>query len=80
MTKGRAIKKNCLDCAGGSALEVTLCEILDCPLWEHRLGCSTKSRIYQKRFNRALTAHAERAQELAGIGADVADLPSKHAK
>lgn len=79
MNKARAIKLHCLDCAGGSAHEVTLCEITDCPLWEHRLGCSTKSQVYQKRFNKALAAHPERAREQTDDGVDVPNLPLKHA-
>jgi hypothetical protein len=80
MTKARAIKMHCLDCAGDSPLEATLCEITDCPLWEHRLGCSPKSQIYQKRVKRALASHPERAKELSRAGVDMALLSSEHAK
>ena len=72
MTKGRAIRMNCLDCAGGTALEVTLCGITDCPLWEHRLGCSPRSRQYQDRVTRALKAHPAVIEELVRAGVDMA--------
>lgn len=80
MTKGRAIKMHCLDCAGGTALEVTLCGITDCPLWEHRLGCSPRSRQYQERVTRALAAHPGVVEELCQAGVDMAVVSFEPAK
>ena len=34
----KAIRKNCLDCCNGSAKEVRLCPIEDCPLHQFRFG------------------------------------------
>ena len=34
----KAIRANCIDCCGGSAAEVKLCECLDCPLHSFRFG------------------------------------------
>ncbi|MCH7724810.1 MAG: hypothetical protein IIC76_15945 [Bacteroidetes bacterium] len=34
----KAIRKNCLDCCNGSAKEVKLCPIEDCPLHQFRFG------------------------------------------
>jgi len=34
----KAIRAKCLDCCGGSAREVALCEIEDCPLFPYRFG------------------------------------------
>lgn len=34
----KAIRAKCLDCCGGSANEVKLCEIEDCPLFPYRFG------------------------------------------
>jgi len=34
----KAIKLKCLDCCGGSAQEVKLCEVAECPLWIYRFG------------------------------------------
>ncbi len=39
LTPLRAIRHNCLDCSGGSAHEVALCELSDsCALWPYRFG------------------------------------------
>ena len=80
MTKSKAIKAHCRDCAGGSPLEVTLCGITDCPLWEHRLGCSPRSRQYQDRVHRALAAHPAVVEELRNAGVDMAVFTQEHAK
>lgn len=53
-SKSMSIKKYCLECAGDSALEVTLCHIFDCPLWSHR-----------KRVNSALEKHPETLKTIA---------------
>ena len=36
MTRGKAIRKYCLDCSGGSSKEVTKCPFLECPLYGFR--------------------------------------------
>jgi len=33
-----AIRRNCLLCCKGSALEVSLCQVLGCPSWTYRFG------------------------------------------
>ena len=38
MTQGQAIRAKCLDCCCGSAKEVKLCPMEDCPLYLFRLG------------------------------------------
>jgi hypothetical protein len=53
MNKTQAIKKHCLECAGDSAKEVTLCHIIDCPLWEFRTGNTPRSNVYKKRLEKA---------------------------
>lgn len=50
MTRAKAIKKYCFDCAGDSSKEVVLCELTGCPLWPYRLGNSPDSKAYQKRL------------------------------
>ena len=55
LTRGNAIRKHCLECAGDSALEVTLCSVLDCPLWRYRVGTEPHSKSYKERFIRALS-------------------------
>jgi hypothetical protein len=54
MTKQKAIKINCFECAGDSNKEVTLCTAFDCPLWEYRTGNHITSRIYKERMATAL--------------------------
>ncbi len=38
LTPIRAIRAKCLDCSAGSAKEVRLCVIPDCPLYMYRMG------------------------------------------
>jgi len=34
----KAIRAKCLDCTNGQNIEIRLCSITDCPLWEYRMG------------------------------------------
>lgn len=52
MTRGKAIKIKCSDCAG-SPKEVTLCHLCSCPLWQYRFGNSIISGPFKKRMNGA---------------------------
>ncbi len=38
MTRGKAIRKYCLDCSGGKPREVTRCPFPECPLYGFRFG------------------------------------------
>lgn len=38
LTPLKAIRKNCLDCSGGSSNEVKICKIEDCSLHRFRFG------------------------------------------
>ena len=38
LTPLKAIRKNCIDCSGGSLKNVRECHITDCCLYEYRLG------------------------------------------
>ena len=38
ISASKAIRYYCLDCAGGSALDVKECHIMLCPLWPFRMG------------------------------------------
>jgi len=42
MTQLKAIRKHCLWCCGGSALEIKLCPVEECSLWRLRLGKESK--------------------------------------
>ena len=49
MTRGRAIKQNCFECAGSNK-EVTLCSVQGCPLYPYRFGSSPASVAYKTRM------------------------------
>jgi hypothetical protein len=74
MTASKAIQKHCIDCIGGSAQDVPLCQILDCPLWPFRLGCGMSSRVYERRVKSAWERGGEAVEELRGMGLDMASL------
>lgn len=38
MTPLKAIRKNCIECMGGSISSVKSCDITDCPLHKYRFG------------------------------------------
>jgi hypothetical protein len=39
LTRGKAIRKHCLECSAHQPKEVRLCPIKDCPLYRYRMGC-----------------------------------------
>jgi hypothetical protein len=71
MTKQDAIRKHCLECAGDSRKEVTLCPLFDCPLWPWRTGTHTSSKTYVERVTRTLEGSPEEVAELGKLGVDV---------
>jgi len=42
ITRGKRIKKHCLECCNGSHNEVRLCHIEECALHEHRVSSRVK--------------------------------------
>ena len=64
MNKSQAIKRKCFECAGESPKEVTLCHIVDCPLWPYRFGYSMKDKRYQKRIKSAKRRYPDDFQEM----------------
>ena len=38
LTPVEVIRQKCIDCSGGSHLEVRLCQVLDCACWAWRMG------------------------------------------
>ena len=72
MTKARAIKLHCRDCAGETSKEVTLCVVFDCPLWPYRTGSGPKSNTYRKRMETAIVNYAEDLKTMAAEGYQVA--------
>ncbi len=68
MTKMQAIRKYCLECAGDSAKEVTMCHILDCPLWQFRTGNLIRSKVYKKRIEQSTQKYPEEWKEIEALG------------
>jgi hypothetical protein len=68
MNRSGAIRIFCVECSGGSAQEVTLCQIDDCPLWQYRLGCGMKSSVYIERVRGAWGRGGEAAKEARAAG------------
>lgn len=40
----RAVRRNCIDCSGGSETEVRKCVTTQCPLWPFRMGSNPLNR------------------------------------
>lgn len=60
----KAIRKKCLDCCAQQYLEVRLCPVKTCPLWQYRMGknpfrernfTNTQERDATGRFAKART-------------------------
>jgi hypothetical protein len=68
VTRAKAIKVHCFDCAGESNKEVTLCVVFDCPLWQFRTGQSLNSAVYKSRMMTAKTNYAEDLAEMDASG------------
>lgn len=67
----KAIRAKCLDCSGGSAQEVRLCPIKDCPLFAFRMGRGNRKPMSeeQRRAAGERLAKARLKKESAdGIG------------
>ena len=71
MTKFEAIRKKCVECCGGSRIDVTLCPVFDCPLWEFRCGILMRNNLYKERLELAKKNHPEMIKELIKDGIDM---------
>jgi len=67
-TKIRAIADKCLDCSGDSPKEVTLCQVVECPLWEYRTGNHLTTRSYQARMTGAIERCPVEVEEIISSG------------
>ena len=65
MTKTKAIKSYCFDCAGESNKEVSLCPAVDCPLWVFRTGAKAGTKMYLSRMSTAKKNYPEEYKEFA---------------
>lgn len=53
----KAIRKKCLDCSGGQAIEVRDCWAVGCPLFPYRFGSNPKAAI--KRLEKSYTVEVK---------------------
>lgn len=74
LTRQRAIAKHCRECSGDSPKEVTLCSLLDCPLWEYRCGCHMSSKSYKARITKAFKKYETDVAELHSLGLGVGNF------
>lgn len=70
LSKARATARNCLECAGDSAKDVTLCHVFDCPLWEWRLGTHCSGKGPRSRVRRAIEANPDLMAEMKAMGVE----------
>jgi hypothetical protein len=73
----KAIQKNCVECMGGSAYEVPLCQILDCHVWPFRLGCGMGSKTYRRRVKGAWERGGEQVEEIRSMALKLPDFLKK---
>jgi len=71
MIRSEAIKKKCLECSGDSHKEVTLCPVLDCPLWPYRTGRHIRTKSYKERIRKAKKRYSNDFEEMRKEGIDV---------
>ena len=64
MSNAQAIKQKCLDCSGGAPKEVTLCLIVQCPIWPYRCGYSLRDKRYKERMEATEKKYPKEYQEL----------------
>ena len=74
LTKKKAIAKYCRECSGDSPKEVTLCSLLDCPLWEYRCGYHISSKGYKPRVTKAFEKYKAEVVEIKFLGLDIGNF------
>lgn len=67
MTKSKAIRQKCYDCAGEMPSEVTFCPVVTCPLWPYRFGYSPNDKRFKKRMKSAKNNYPNDYDELLEI-------------
>lgn len=72
MSRTKAIKQYCLDCSNNSK-GVTLCHIVDCPLWPYRCGCNISSIQYRLRIESARRRNPEEYREVLQLLSEYAE-------
>ena len=71
--KLKCIREFCLECAGDSHKEVTLCPAMDCPLWEYRTGTHVSSPVYKQRLDTARQNYPSEVAEFDAVCANMND-------
>ena len=66
----KAIRAYCIDCSGGSAKEVRLCVIPDCPLYCYRMGKTGRKGHSNPKGAEALAAHRRKKSASADHDSD----------
>lgn len=74
----KRIAMKCLDCAGGSQKEVTLCHLFSCPLWAVRFGFPQKSNRYHQRMKSAESYYEDGIKDLKEMGIKIEDFYKEH--
>jgi len=69
MTKQKAIRKFCMDCAS-SWKDVALCTAPECALWEWRLGQHLRSKLAIKTMTMIFKRFPKDIEELESYGVD----------
>lgn len=64
-----AVRAKCLDCCGGQAAEVRLCEAVSCALWPFRAG---RHPVGRREVKKTETVPVFREGEAIGEGPDTA--------
>jgi len=77
LTLSKRITMKCFGCAG-TAKEVTLCHLFDCPLWANRFGYSMKSKRYAERMKKAEKYYENDIKEFAYLGVKMTDFYKEH--
>lgn len=64
----KAIRAKCLDCSGGSAQEVRLCPVKDCPLFAYRMGRGNRKPMSEEQRQAAAERFARIRKEKEAHG------------
>lgn len=62
----KAIRRKCLDCSGGSQMEVRECVAISCPLWPYRFGKDRKTSLRGGFYTEEELRNSEVAQKELG--------------
>ncbi len=55
----KAIRENCMECSGDNSANVTLCPLVNCPLWGYRFGNTPTYKAFAERMELAAKTKPE---------------------